>query len=130
MNHSTHPADQNIRAVARVEKAALSARSVAERWSVAITTVAGSGWVIGVHVVWFAAWLVVNLGWTEWKPFDPFPFSLLTAIVSLEAIFLTLFVLAAQNRLSQETDKRAHLDLQVDMLAEQEMTIVLQMLKE
>jgi len=63
-------------------------------------------------------------------PFDPFPFSLLTSIVSLEAIFLTLFVLASQNRLTRETDKRAHLDLQVNLLAEQEMTVVLRMLKE
>ena len=65
-----------------------------------------------------------------WEPFDPFPFSLLTSIVSLEAIFLTLFVLASQNRLTQEADKRAHLDLQIDLLAEQEMTVLLRMLRE
>lgn len=65
-----------------------------------------------------------------WEPFDPFPFSLLTSIVSLEAIFLTLFVLASQNRMTLEADKRAHLDLQVDLLAEQEMTVVMRMLRE
>jgi uncharacterized membrane protein len=63
-------------------------------------------------------------------PFDPFPFSLLTSIVSLEAIILTLFVLATQNRLTREADKRAHLDLQVNLLSEQEMTIMLKMLEE
>lgn len=82
------------------------------------------------HTLWFAVWLAINEGWTRWAPFDPFPFSLLTSIVSLEAIFLTLFVLASQNRLAREGDKRAHLDLQVDLLAEQEMTVVLKMLQE
>ena len=51
-------------------------------------------------------------------------------MVSLEAIFLTLFVLASQNRFSQQADKRAHLDLQIDLLAEQEMTIVLRLLED
>ena len=64
------------------------------------------------------------------EPFDPFPFSLLAILVGLEAIFLTLFLLASQNRLTQEENRRAHLDLQVNLLAEQEMTLVLQMLKE
>jgi uncharacterized membrane protein len=73
---------------------------------------------------------LANSRFSPWKPFDPFPFSLLTSIVSLEAIFLTLFVLASQNRLTGEADKRAHLDLQVNLLAEQEMTVVLRMLKD
>ena len=64
------------------------------------------------------------------KPFDPFPFTLLTTVVSLEAIFLTLFVLASENRLTRETERRGQLDLQVNLLAEQEMTMVLRMLKE
>ena len=64
------------------------------------------------------------------EPFDPFPFSLLTTIVSLEAIFLTLFVLISQNRMSREADKRAELDLQVNLLAEKEATMILRMLQE
>src|SRR4029077_6885571 len=50
--------------------------------------------------------------------------------VSLEAIFLALFVLASQNRLARQADKRSHLDLQVDLLAEREMTAVLQLLQD
>ena len=61
-------------------------------------------------------------------PFDHFPFPFLTMTVSLEAIFLALFVLASQNRLAQQADKRAHLDLQIDLLAEREMTAVLRLL--
>jgi uncharacterized membrane protein len=64
------------------------------------------------------------------KAFDPFPFQLLTMIVSLEAIFLALFVLATQNRLGKQADLRANLDLQIDLLAEREMTAVLQLLKD
>jgi uncharacterized membrane protein len=124
------PAERNIRAVARVEEATLSSRSIAARMSDAITAFAGSASSLVFHLLWFGLWLLVNTGLTPWKPFDPFPFSLLTSVVSLEAIFLTLFVLASQNRLTQEADKRAHLDLQVNLLAEQEMTVVLHMLKE
>ena len=62
------------------------------------------------------------------RPFDPFPFPLLTTTVSLEAIFLALFVLASQNRLSKQAEKRGHLDLQIDLLAEREMTAVLRLL--
>jgi uncharacterized membrane protein len=123
-------AEDNIRAVARLERAALAARPAATRMSDAITAWAGSGTSIVLHLIWFGGWLVFNTGVLARPPFDPFPFSLLTSIVSLEAIFLTLFVLASQNRLTHESDKRAHLDLQVNLLAEQEMTLVLKMLKE
>jgi len=55
---------------------------------------------------------------------------LLTSTISVEAIFLNLFILASQNRMTKEADKRAHMDLQVNLLAEQEMTLVLKMLAE
>jgi uncharacterized membrane protein len=83
------------------------------------------------HLVWFLVWLLVNLHAIPGiQPFDPFPFNLLTMVVSLEAIFLSLFVLISQNRLSQEADKRAHLDLQVNLLAEKETTMILRMLQD
>ena len=85
---------------------------------------------VALHIVWFTLWIVANLRVLPIRPFDPYPFGLLTTIVSLEAIFLTLFVLASQNRMTIEADRRANLDLQVDMLAEQEMTLVLHMLRE
>lgn len=126
------PADENLRAVARLEERERSKRSAVACVSDLITSCAGNEWSVAAHVIWFGSWLLINSGILPlpWKPFDPFPFSLLTSIVSLEAIFLTLFVLASQNRLTQEADKRAHLDLQVDLLAEQEMTVVLRMLRE
>ena len=79
---------------------------------------------------WFGGWIAANSSLSPWPPFDPFPYNILTSVTGLEAIFLALFVLASQNRLTRDTDKRAHLDLQVNLLAEREMTVVLRMLKE
>lgn len=83
------------------------------------------------HVLWFGVWVTVNSGMVgRLHPFDPFPFPLLAMTVSLEEMFLALFVLASQNRLSRQADKRSHLDLQIDLLAEREMTAVLQLLQD
>jgi uncharacterized membrane protein len=90
-----------------------------------ITTWSGSMPFIFAHFVWFGVWIAVNLGWFGFTPFDPFPFGLLTTIVSLEAIFLSTFVLVSQNRQAALADRRADLDLQVNLLAEFEMTRVL-----
>jgi len=64
------------------------------------------------------------------RPFDPYPYQLLTMVVSLEAIFLSTFVLISQNRLSEEADKRSELDLHIGLLTEHELTRVLKMLDE
>jgi len=123
--------DRSIREVAEVEKRNHDARSIVDLLSGTITNIAGSGPAIVVHFVWFVVWLAINLHAIPAVPaFDPFPFSLLTMIVSLEAIFLTLFVLVSQNRMSQEADKRALLDLQINILAERETTMILRMLNE
>ena len=62
------------------------------------------------------------------RPFDPYPFLLLSVVVSIEAIFLSTFVLMKQNRMSRRADQRNHLDLQINLLSEREMTTVLQLL--
>lgn len=124
-------AQENIRAVARLQKRAARGRSVTARACDAVAARAGSDGMVIAHLVWFVSWLLINTGRVPFiLPFDPFPFSLLTSIVSLEAIFLTLLVLGSQNRLNQDADRRAHLDLQVNLLSEQEMTLVLRMLRE
>jgi uncharacterized membrane protein len=81
-----------------------------------------------VHIVWFGAWILLNTGRVGVRPFDPFPYGLLTMVVSLEAIFLSTLVLISQNRLSAETEHRADLALQMGLLTEHELTRVLQML--
>jgi uncharacterized membrane protein len=101
-----------------------------ERLSDAIEGMVGTAWFVAVHVVWFAAWIIWNTGVVPGvRPIDPFPFSFLTLVVSLEAIFLTLFVLMSQNNLTRQSERRAHLDLQVNLLAEQESTKTLELLE-
>ena len=127
----SHALDENLDAIKSWEQAALHQRSPAEQLSDRIIRAAASGPVLILHLVWFAGWGLVNARLVPGvAPFDPFPFQLLTTIVSLEAIFLSLFVLASQNRLSHQADKRAHLDLQIDLLAEREMTVVLRLLQD
>jgi len=123
------PAEQNITAVAKLEASARLTQSRFARLGDQIVRSAGSAWSLLAHGVWFTIWFLLNVRPTGPR-FDPFPFPLLTMMVSLEAIFLTLCVLASQNRMTREADMRAHLDLQVNLLAEQEMTLVLRMLKE
>ena len=128
--HRVKPEERNIHAIVTLEQEALHSRSFADRISDAITRFSGSVAFIILHILWFVAWIIVNRGWIpEVSPFDPFPFNFLTLVVSLEAIFLSTFVLMSQNRMSQQADKRAHLDLQVNLLAEQEATMMLKMLQ-
>jgi uncharacterized membrane protein len=123
-------ADNNIRIVAQIEQEAAERRTAAQRFSDRVLALASRDATIVWHIAVFTIWIAVNAGLFQIQPFDPYPFSLLTIAVSLEVIILTLFVLSGQHRLRQEADRRAHLDLQVNLLAEQEMTVVLQMLKE
>ena len=80
------------------------------------------------HVAWFAVWVLLNSRVLHGiEPFDPYPFNFLTLVVSLEAIFLSVFVLMSQNRLTRLSEVRAHLDLQVNLLAERELTTMLEL---
>jgi uncharacterized membrane protein len=117
---------KNIRAVAELEQRAVQERSRTERFTDTITAAAGSIILVAMHALVFAMWIGFNTH--NPRAFDPFPFSILNLAVSLEAIFLSSFVLMTQNRMSRQGDKRAHLDLQINMLAEQELTTMLHML--
>jgi uncharacterized membrane protein len=122
---------KNTAAIAEMQRKITEARSLGGRISDAITDFTGSMAFVYVHVVWFAMWILLNVGLIhipQVSEFDKFPFSLLTMIVSLEAIFLSTFVLISQNRLAAASEKRAELDLQVNLLAEQKATKVLEML--
>jgi uncharacterized membrane protein len=116
---------RNVQAIANLESASRERRSRIECLSDVITRSAGSLPFVVLHVIWFAAWIGVN---STPRAFDPFPFSLLTLIVSLEAILLSALLLMSQNRQMRDADRRTHLDLQVNLLAEQELTAILQLL--
>jgi uncharacterized membrane protein len=121
---------KNIRAIADLEERALHQRGTASRVSDAISRATGSAPFAAFHVVGFSAWFVLNTSLVPGiEPFDPYPFNFLTLVVSLEAIFLSVFVLMSQNRLTRQADMRTHLDLQVNMLAEQELTAILRMVE-
>jgi uncharacterized membrane protein len=121
---------RNIDTVAKLEEDFIRTRSLADRIADALGGFSGSLKFVILHVVVYGGWIAWNLGLIPvLKPFDPYPFMLLSVAVSLEAIFLSSFVLMKQNRMGRRADERAHLDLQINLLAEREMTLVLQMLQ-
>ena len=103
-------------------------KSWADRLADKVATHVGSMTVVAVHAVGFSAWIVLNLPVRFAPQFDPFPFSALTLGVALEAIFLSMFVLMSQNRQGRREDRRAKVELHVNMIAEREITKVLSML--
>jgi uncharacterized membrane protein len=103
----------------RAGKASDAPVSRQDRAADAMTAFSGSMIFVYVHVVWFGAWLLCNEGvFGKSLVFDPFPFGLLTLIVSLEAIFLSTFVLISQNRQQARADRRSQSDYENDIRAE------------
>lgn len=120
----------NIRTIAKLEEDALQKRSAADRLGDRLAPLAGSPGFALFHLVWFGLWIAMNSGLFPGVPvFDPYPFNFLTMTVSLEAIFITIAVLNSQNRMARQSDRRAQLDLQINMLAEQESTAALHLLQ-
>ena len=120
----------NIETILKLEKEAVQNLSTAEHIADKVRVFAGSTPFILLHFLWFGGWILINSGViSAISPFDPFPFNFLTLTVSLEAIFLTLLVLKSQNQMTKEADRRANLDLQINMLDEQETTMILRMVQ-
>jgi uncharacterized membrane protein len=119
---------QNIQAIARLEQAAREQRTRSDRVAEVIARFCGSMMFVWVHVFWFGAWIIVN-SVPGLPHVDPFPFTFLTLVVSLEAIFLSTFILISQNHETRITERRNHLDLQINMLSEQENTLMIAMLQ-
>ena len=120
--------ERNIRTIIDLRHKAANRRDLEARVSDIITDVSGRMVFVYFHVVWFGLWIILNTGLLGFKAFDPFPYGLLTMIVSLEAIFLSTFVLISQNRMNELAESRADLDLHIGLLSEHETTRVLQML--
>ena len=125
------PVQANIERIAEMEKEFLDRRNAVERIGDSIADFVGSTTFVILHVVWFTAWIAVNRHVIpSVRAFDPYPFLLLGLAVSLEAVFLSTFVLMKQNRMSKRSDRRNDLNLQIDLLAEREATMMLQMLQQ
>jgi uncharacterized membrane protein len=129
-SETARSAHESIQDVVRLEQESLASRSLGERISDRITAFIGRLGFVFAHLLAMLAWCVVNLGLLPGvRPFDPFPFGILTLIVSAEGVLLALFILISQNRMSRQADLRAHLTLQVSVLAEKESTRMLQILE-
>jgi len=118
---------RNVRTVRELEALAVADPSFADRTASFVARFAGSIYFVLAHAILFGAWIVFN-SLPGLPHFDPFPYTLLTMFGSLESIFIASFILIAQNYSMRLSERRAQLDLQVNLLAEQESTKTLQML--
>jgi uncharacterized membrane protein len=126
MSHLTR---RNLAVVRRIQEQLLSERNPVDVVIDRITAFCGSKVFIWIHLAWYGSWIAVNvLAPSAWR-FDPYPFDFLTLTVSLEAIFLSTFILITQNRQARMADLRANLDLQINLLGEEENTKMLAMLQ-
>jgi uncharacterized membrane protein len=119
--------ETNVHKIIALRKEQEKSETFQERIADWLTALSGSIPFAYIHALWFIVWVIINVGWTPLPKFDPFPFGLLTLIVSLEAIFLSTFVLISQNRQAAIQDQRADLDLHINLLAEHEITRILKL---
>ena len=130
MSEDSRQSQSHIDSIVRQEEEALERRSRSERLADAVGSFAGSLLFVVLHLVLLVAWLLINNGKIpRARPFDPYPFSLLGVIVAVEAVILSSFILMRQNRMMRRGERRDHLNLQVDLLAEKEITKLLQMVR-
>ena len=125
--HLAEAVERNIKALREIRRQLDRKKTLHDRVADAITRFSGNLIFVYFHVFLFTIWILWNLGLIGSQPFDEYPFGLLTTLVSLEAIFLSTFVLVSQNRLSELSDRRADLELQIDLLAEYEITKILRL---
>src|SRR6185312_6076895 len=119
--------EKNVRQIAEIEVRAGAGRARLEHVADRITKFCANVHFVYVHTIFFAAWLALNY-WSVLH-FDPFPFELLNMFVALETIFITPFILIAQRHQEALSKRRNHLDLQINLLAEQETSKILSMLE-
>ncbi len=118
---------QNVEEIARVEERDRTKLNWSDHLADLMTAFSGSMLFVLLHGIWFAVWILLNFGLFGSPTFDEFPYGLLTMIVSLEAIFLSTFVLISENRQAMQADRRAKVDLQFNIIAEQEVTRLIKM---
>jgi uncharacterized membrane protein len=121
---------RNIETLAGIRRQQERSKGLGERVADAITRFTGSLAFVYLHALLFTAWIVVNLGVVRGlRPFDPAPFTMLAMIASVEAIFLSTFVLISQNRMQASSMRRDELDVQLSLLSEHEVTRLIGMVE-
>jgi uncharacterized membrane protein len=113
--------DRNIRSLLERREAEALARGRQDKLADAVTGFTGSMRFVAIHLVLFGGWILWNSGWLPVPRFDP-SFVVLAMVASVEAIFLSTFVLISQNRMNALADERAELNLQISLLSEHEVT--------
>lgn len=119
---------RNVDDIARLEAATDADTTRMDEAARRISEFGGSPRFVWLHVLLFSLWIGVNT-LAPFKAFDPYPFTFLTLVVSLEAIFLSAFILMSQNRDARLAERRNQLDLQLNLLTEQETTRILALLE-
>ena len=128
-NGSVHDLTQrNVELIKELEESARQERTPSDKVAGVIAKFCGSMTFVWVHIIWFGVWILIN-SVPGLPHIDPFPFTFLTLVVSLEAIFLSTFILISQNHDARISDRRNHLDLQINLLSEQENTKMLDLLQ-
>lgn len=122
--------DRNIAALVERRRQDYEATSAHDKIADVVTGFAGSLKFVYLHLVIYGAWIVINVGWVPAVPrFDP-TFVVLAMVASVEAIFISTFVLVSQNRMAAQTERRAELDLQISLLSEHEITRLIELVTE
>ena len=122
--------ERNIEALKQRREREEAEATVQERIAEAITRFTGSMLFVYIHLAIFGFWIVANLGWIPGVPKWDESFVVLAMEASVEAIFLSTFVLISQNRMAALADKRADLDLQISLLTEHEVTSLVRMVRQ
>jgi uncharacterized membrane protein len=130
MNQGSEHTQSHIDSIAKQETEFIEQRTLAERAGDAVAGFAGSLVFVMIHALLVLGWILVNTrGFQGMRPFDPYPFSLLGLMVAVEAVVLSSFILMRQNRMTKRAERRDHLNLQIDLIAEKEVTKLLQMVR-
>jgi uncharacterized membrane protein len=127
---ANHQAAENIESILKLEKEAEQELSWFHRLSHGLGGFVGTVYFVVLQCVAALAWIAANARIFGNAPFDPFPFPLLSTLLALEAVLLTSFVLIRQNTMDRRSERRNHLDLQINLLAEREATSILKVLRE
>ncbi|MES2971768.1 MAG: DUF1003 domain-containing protein [Patescibacteria group bacterium] len=120
--------DVRRKAIKSFKAKADAKRTGPEKFADMLTAKFGSIAFLSLNATWFTLWILMNVGWIPGiEPFDPFPFGLLTMVVSLEAIFLAIIVLISQNREARIAELREEIELQIGTVSESELTKLIKM---
>jgi uncharacterized membrane protein len=125
--HGEHT-QSHIDLIAKQEHEFLSQRNLSESIGDRVASFAGSIYFVLLHAVIVLFWVLINTNRISGIPkFDPYPYSLLGTVVAIEAVFLASFILMRQSRMTRRAEQRDHLNLQIDLISEKEITKVLQL---